>query len=157
MAVAKPGYMLEHPSIRRYSFGPKVEIPKDPNSENPIGADNQQETEATNQRLDPHRIVEDRPVRALDVPTAGHSSRRSGRPRRRDGWRGRPCLQAYVPIARSMPTRKHWSPDSTGRWCPAGILRDCTLGAAMSSGDDTVRSSWRHGEPGRNDRARYFT
>ena len=39
--------MLEHPSIRRYSFDPKVEIPEDTNSENPIGADNQQETEAT--------------------------------------------------------------------------------------------------------------
>jgi hypothetical protein len=35
-----------------------------------------------------------------------------------------------------------------------GILRDCTRGATGSiGGEDTVRSSWRHGEPGRNDLA----
>ena len=88
MAVAKPGYMLEHPSIRRYSFGPKVEIPTDPNSENPIGADNQQETKATNTT----RSVSDRRRNALcespDVPNAGYSGRRSGRPTRIEEQRG---------------------------------------------------------------------
>ena len=62
MAVTKPGYMLEHPSIRRYSSGSRAHNTLDADSENPIGADNQQETEATNQRLDPYRIVEDRHV-----------------------------------------------------------------------------------------------
>ena len=33
-----------------------------------------------------------------------------------------------------------------------GILRDCTRGAVGSTGgEDTVRSPWRYGEPGRND------
>ena len=33
-----------------------------------------------------------------------------------------------------------------------GILRDCTRGAiGGTSGEDTVRSSWRHEESGRND------
>ena len=39
-----------------------------------------------------------------------------------------------------------------------GILRDCTRGAAgAAGGEDTVRSSWRHGESGRNDLATYIT
>jgi hypothetical protein len=39
----------------------------------------------------------------------------------------------------------------TARGHPAGILRDCTLGATARGGDETVRSSRRRGESGRND------
>lgn len=53
MAVTKPGYMLEHPSIRRYSFTDKAPVAGFVNSDNPFGADNQQETETHAQRLDP--------------------------------------------------------------------------------------------------------
>ena len=53
MAVTKPGYMLEHPSIRRYSFTRKAHAARFVNSENPFGADNQQETETHAQRRDP--------------------------------------------------------------------------------------------------------
>ena len=52
MAVTKPGYMLEYPSIRRYSSASKAHKTLDADSENPIGADNQQETESHAQRLD---------------------------------------------------------------------------------------------------------
>jgi hypothetical protein len=71
--------MLEHPCIRRYSF---MSYPLlgcvDMSSENPTGADNQQETVFS------------------------------------------------------------------------GILRDCTPGTARKGCEDTVRSSWRHEESGRN-------
>jgi hypothetical protein len=33
-----------------------------------------------------------------------------------------------------------------------GTLRDCTPSASAGGGDETVRSPWRHGEGGRNDR-----
>ena len=50
--------MLEHPSIRRYSFivtplGDHVRM----SSDNPTGGDNQQETESPGSRLDPHWVV----------------------------------------------------------------------------------------------------
>jgi hypothetical protein len=32
-----------------------------------------------------------------------------------------------------------------------GILRDYTRGPLSDNGEDIVRSSWRHGEPSRND------
>jgi hypothetical protein len=44
LAVDKPRYMLEHPSIRRYSFMVPPHHVATLSSDNPIGADNQQET-----------------------------------------------------------------------------------------------------------------
>ncbi len=41
------------------------------------------------------------------------------------------------------------------RFC-AGILRDYTPGPSVSGGDDIVRSSWRHGESGRNDLTTFY-
>ena len=59
VAVAKPGYMLEHPSIRRYSL---IVTPLRQNgwmtsSDNPTGADDQQETAVPSARLDPRWVV----------------------------------------------------------------------------------------------------
>jgi hypothetical protein len=51
LAVSKPGYMLEHPCIRRYSW-------PEGRSENPIGADNQQETVSTGSSETARRAVD---------------------------------------------------------------------------------------------------
>lgn len=51
MAVTKPGYMLEHPSIQRYELCETPVIGGKHDRENPFGADNQQETKVSKQQL----------------------------------------------------------------------------------------------------------
>jgi hypothetical protein len=65
-AVTKLGYMLEHPRIRRYSFvSYNLFRVNDMSSNNPIGADNQQETAMRDpQRLYAERRSGDETVRA---------------------------------------------------------------------------------------------
>lgn len=52
MAVTKPGYMLEHPSIQRYESCETPVIGGNHDRENPFGADNQQETKVSEQQLE---------------------------------------------------------------------------------------------------------
>ena len=56
MAVGKPCYMLEHPCIRRYSFlSQPARTVRGMSSDNPIGADDQQETRS--KAFDPGWVV----------------------------------------------------------------------------------------------------
>src|SRR4029077_8403966 len=57
-AVIKPGYMLGTPSIRRYSFvSHTLRRVAGMGSDNPTGADNQQETAGPTLVLDPQWVV----------------------------------------------------------------------------------------------------
>ena len=59
---------------------------------------------------------------------------------------------------RSSRTIRRQAAQPHHRGSPCGILRDCTPGPAVADGwEDTVRSSWRHEESGRNDLTRSQT
>ena len=78
-------------------------------------------------------------------------------------------FRRFAAIVRSMRRKEHLTPDGFERAVrlayamnaqasnAAGrsqwfcrILRDCTPSTDVRNGEDTVRSSWRHEEPGRN-------
>ena len=203
-------------------------------SENPIGADDQQETKVTTQRFDPWWVVgfvDGEGCFSVSIHRNVRNARRTG------GWQMTPVFQVYqheskrevleniaagfgcgalyhkgpnssvmtysvgrltdleryiIPfferyplrvkdqdfrtfaaIVRSMRMREHWDSDGFERLVRLaytmnahgkqrtrsiedilqGSSETVRQGAATKSGDETVRSSWRHEEPGRNDRA----
>ena len=93
MAVVKPGYMLEHPCIRRYSF---LSHPSGRcggmSSDNPHGADNQQETKGPEGRLDPWWVVGFVDGEGC-FPVALHRNTKYARST--GGWQLTPVFQVY--------------------------------------------------------------
>ena len=93
MAVVKLGHMLEHPSIRRYSFMSHTLCTVcDMSSENPPGADNQQETKATILTLEPYWIVGFVDGEGCFSVSVHHNPRNA---RRTGGWQLTPVFQVY--------------------------------------------------------------
>ena len=110
MAVIKPGYMLEHPSIRRYSFDvtPSSEDVS-MSSENPSGADNQQETVRSMLELDPRWVIGFVDGEGCFSRLDPSRTRTLGRP---VGWQLHPVF--HVVPAREVIEQcsKHWSASS---------------------------------------------
>ena len=155
MAVTKPGYMLEHPSIRRYSSIDDTSCRRRVVTIRSVRTISRKPKPSYD-----HRHVKDRPPSPrATVRRTTPDSQAGGRerPTRSVTNDGNPCLPGNRNGRKTVPDTKAQVPGDIERWRPAGILRDCTPGPAMRSGDDTVRSSWRHGEPDRNDRARSST
>jgi hypothetical protein len=185
--------LLEHPSIRRYSF---IVIPHRDDvtvdSDNPSGADNQQETATPRLELDAgwHRAVLEGLVTFFGcgrIRSKGPGSsvvtyavdglcdlERSILPffeshppvvKRRD-------FVAFAAIVRLTREQRHFTPSGfeqavrlaygmtfvgNGRAASARCWQDPQRLHArhrLPSGEDTVRASWRHEEPSRNDLAR---
>ncbi len=144
MAVTKPGYMLEHPSIRRYSPIESTRcsrwvvtirsvrtISRKPKPQNDL------------------RSVEDRrPIASSERDGARHRHLKPAVGRVRNEAEmdcGRPCLPGNRNDRKIVPDTKHRSPDGTYGWRPAGILRDCTPGPAREAG---MIQSDPHGDMG---------
>ena len=92
--------MLEHPSIRRYSFVSHLEdTVVDMGSDNPTGADDQQETEAMSRSLDPWWIVGFVDGEGCFSVSVHHNPRNA---RRTGDWQLTPVFQVYQHESQSV-------------------------------------------------------